>query len=89
ISSINTAELFLNILSDDELEVGGYLIYNINENLFNSEGNKSYYFNISNVKSSKNLDLLKRGNLDNNYSNLDVLDKSYGLSIKKDDSDIE
>ncbi|UQC75176.1 uncharacterized protein CLUP02_01829 [Colletotrichum lupini] len=77
------------MLSNDELEIRRYLIYNVNKNLFNSEGNKSYRFNISNVKFSKNLDLLKRGNVDNDYSNLDVLDKSYGPSIEKDDSNIE
>ncbi|UQC91429.1 uncharacterized protein CLUP02_16964, partial [Colletotrichum lupini] len=89
ISFINTAELFFNTLSNDELEIRGYLIYNVNKDLFNSKGDKSYRSNIFNVKSSENLDLLKRGRLNNDYSNLNVLNKSYGLSIEEDDSDIE
>ncbi|UQC91445.1 uncharacterized protein CLUP02_16980, partial [Colletotrichum lupini] len=89
IGFINTADLLLNTLSNNELEVGGYLIYNINKDLFNNEGDESYRFNISNVKSSEDLDLLKRGQLDNDYNNLDILNKSYGPSIKEDNSNIE
>ncbi|KAK1470949.1 hypothetical protein CTAM01_16693 [Colletotrichum tamarilloi] len=77
------------MLSNDELEVGGYLIYNVDEDLFNSEGNESYRFNIFNVKFSKDLDLLEGGWLNNDYNNLDVLNESYGPSIKEDDSNIE
>ncbi|KAK0367485.1 hypothetical protein CLIM01_15158 [Colletotrichum limetticola] len=88
-SSADTAKLLLDTLSDDELEAGGYSMCDVDEDLFNGEGDESYRSDMSNVKSGEDLDLSEGGRLDDDHGDSNVLDESYGPGAEEDDSDIE
>ncbi|KAK0367476.1 hypothetical protein CLIM01_15166 [Colletotrichum limetticola] len=88
-SSADAAELFLDTLSDDELESEGHSICDVDEGLFDGEGDEPYRSDMSGVESDEDSDLSEGGKLDDDYGDSDVSDESYGPGAEEDDSDIE
>ncbi|KXH63526.1 hypothetical protein CNYM01_14032 [Colletotrichum nymphaeae SA-01] len=88
-SSVDAAELLLDTLSDDELEAGGHSMCDVDEDLFDGEDDESYRSDMSDVESGEDPDLSEGGKLDDDHSNSDISDESYGPGAEEDDGDIE
>ncbi|KAK1490788.1 integral membrane protein [Colletotrichum abscissum] len=67
-SSADAAELLLDTLSDDELEAGGHSMCDVDEDLFDGEGDESYRSVMSDVESGEDSDLSEGGRLDDDHA---------------------